>query len=468
MLKIKEIIEECISYENEREWFEFKENWFEKDQIGEYISSLSNSAAILGRDFAYIIRGINNESHEIVGTTINYEIEVNNEPLKHYLARNLNPSINFYFLETQMSNKRVVVLVIPSAKIVPTAYKDIRYIRIGSSKEKIRKYPEREAYLFSALTFGIPTINNKESEYQDLEFNQLKTYYASKNITLYNSSYLKNLHLLTKDGKFNIMAQLLSDNSHVPIRVAIFDGKTKASKMYSVKEFGYKCLLYSLNDVLNYGEVMNIPQADEEGRVMERNEVMLFDFDCFREAIINAFLHNEWVNLNEPMITFYSDRIEILSRGSLPPLQTLNGFYEGHSVPVNDKLSELFMQLHISEKTGRGIPTITNKYGKESIKVSENNIIVTIPFNRINDVGDKVGDKVGDNVGDKLNSAWLNFSQIKVLAEIRNNPNITKPQLMVKCNLGKTSIDNIIKILKNKGYIKRVGANKNGYWEVLK
>lgn len=78
-----------------------------------------------------------------------------------------------------------------------------------------------------------------------------------------------------------------------------------------------------------------------------------------------------------------------------------------------------------------------------------------------------MGDKVGDKVGDKLNSAWLNFSQIKVLAEIRNNPNITKQQLMVKCNLGKTSIDNIIKILKNKGYIKRVGANKNGYWEVL-
>ena len=70
--------------------------------------------------------------------------------------------------------------------------------------------------------------------------------------------------------------------------------------------------------------------------------------------------------------------------------------------------------------------------------------------------------------GDKSNSALLNFSQIKVLAEIRNNPNITKPQLMVMCNLGKTSIDNIIKILKNKGYIKGVGANKNGYWEVLK
>ena len=468
MLNVKEIIEECISYESEREWFEFKENWFEKDQIGEYISSLSNSATILGRDYAYMIWGINNSNHKIVGTTINYEMDVNNEPLKHYLARNLSPSINFYFLETHMNDKRVVVLVIPSAKTVPTAYKDIRYIRIGSSKENLKKYPEREAYLFSALTFGIPTINNKESEYQDLKFNQLKTYYASKNITLYNSSYQKNLHLLTKDGKFNIMAQLLSDNSHVPIRVAIFNGKTKASRMYSVKEFGYKCLLYSLNDVLNYGEVINVPQADEDGRIMERKEVMLFDFDCYREAIINAFLHNEWVNLNEPMITFYSNRIEILSRGSLPPLQTINGFYEGHSVPVNDKLSEMFMHLHISEKTGRGIPTIVNKYGKESIKVSENNIIVTIPFNRINEMGDKVGDKMGDKVGDKSKSNALSISQIKVLAEIRNNPNITKPQLMIKCELGKTSIDNIIRILKDKGYIKRVGSNKTGYWEILK
>lgn len=99
---------------------------------------------------------------------------------------------------------------------------------------------------------------------------------------------------------------------------------------------------------------------------------------------------------------------------------------------------------------------ITNKYEKEAIKISENNIIVTIPFNRIN------------KVGDKLNSDLLNTSQVKVLAKIRNNPNITKSQLMIKCDLGKTSIDNIIKTLKNRNYIKRVGSNKTGYWEVLK
>ena len=111
----------------------------------------------------------------------------------------------------------------------------------------------------------------------------------------------------------------------------------------------------------------------------------------------------------------------------------------------------MFLQLHISEKTGRGVPTIISKYGKRSIKISNNTIIVTIPFNRINKVGDKS----------------LNNSEIKVLAEIRNNPNVTKPQSEVLGNLGKTSIDNCISLLKKKKYIERVGARKNGYWKVI-
>lgn len=69
----------------------------------------------------------------------------------------------------------------------------------------------------------------------------------------------------------------------------------------------------------------------------------LFKDAAFREAVINAFVHNKWVDGNEPMITVYQDRIEILSRGSLPPAQTLDGFFAGESVPVNRKLSEIFL-----------------------------------------------------------------------------------------------------------------------------
>ena len=71
-------------------------------------------------------------------------------------------------------------------------------------------------------------------------------------------------------------------------------------------------------------------------------------------------------------------------------------------------------------------------------------------------------------MGNKVGNKKMNNSQIKVLAEIRNNPNITKQQLMLVCELGKTSIDNIIATLKKLGYIERVGSNKTGYWEALK
>ena len=103
--------------------------------------------------------------------------------------------------------------------------------------------------------------------------------------------------------------------------------------MYSIREFGYQCILYMLDEVLRYGDVLNILQADEKDRIVERKDVPLFENDAFREAVINAFVHNKWVTENEPMITVFSDRIEILSRGILPPEQTLEGFFRGESFP---------------------------------------------------------------------------------------------------------------------------------------
>ena len=79
----------------------------------------------------------------------------------------------------------------------------------------------------------------------------------------------------------------------------------------------------------------------------------------------------------------FSDRIEILSRGTLPPAQTMEGFFLGESVPVNEKLSEIFLQLHISEKSGRGVPKIIETYGREAFTFRENSIVVTIPLHHI-------------------------------------------------------------------------------------
>lgn len=43
MGRLDEIIEELRAYDSEREWFEFKENWFKADELGKYISALSKT-----------------------------------------------------------------------------------------------------------------------------------------------------------------------------------------------------------------------------------------------------------------------------------------------------------------------------------------------------------------------------------------------------------------------------------------
>ncbi len=118
--------------------------------------------------------------------------------------------------------------------------------------------------------------------------------YGSKGIVLSDKTFIKNLGLRNEEGQFNLLAQLLSDDSHFPLRVSIFEGKTKGTNLFSVREFGNNCLLYSLDELLRYGDVLNIIQADETDRIVERKEVPLFDNKAFREAIINAVLHNKW------------------------------------------------------------------------------------------------------------------------------------------------------------------------------
>ncbi len=455
------IVLDLISRDDEEEWFEFKENWFEPHEIGEYISAMSNAAIMHGEEMAYFVWGVNNDSHEIVGTNVNYQKDYKKEPFQHYLARQLSPDIGCSFSELIIEDKRVVLLKIPAASKVPTSFDGIRYIRIGSSKESVTKYPEREAQLFDVLKNGLPTIVKVESEYQDLTFEKLFTYYAGRGIELRQKTFKKNLGLLTKNGTYNVMAQLLSDDSHIPVRVSIFRGETKGSPLFSVKEFGNTCILLSLEKILEYGDVINIIQADERNRIMERDEVNLFDPNAFREAMINAFVHNRWIDGNAPMITVYSNRIEILSRGNLAPGQTKEGFYAGESVPVNQNLSDVFLQLHISERSGRGVPKITEIYGDNAFEFRENSIVVTLPFNTIDaDVADKTVYKVVDN-------GFLNTTQERLLQELRNNPNLTQPQLASIMGLGKTAIQNNIAFLKKNGYIERVGANKRGYWKVI-
>lgn len=133
MKNLEDVVRNLVQYKNEKEWFEFKANWFNLDEIGEYISALSSSAALEGEKYGYLIWGVDDKSHEIVGTEFDQDMEINNEPIKHYLARNCNPYINFKFDSVKIDGKRVVVLSIPAAETLPVAFKNERYIQARKS-----------------------------------------------------------------------------------------------------------------------------------------------------------------------------------------------------------------------------------------------------------------------------------------------------------------------------------------------
>ena len=70
MKKLEKIVRSLCDKDNEQEWFEFKENWSEPVQLGEYISALSNVSLYHSEENAYFIWGVNDKTHEIVGTTL--------------------------------------------------------------------------------------------------------------------------------------------------------------------------------------------------------------------------------------------------------------------------------------------------------------------------------------------------------------------------------------------------------------
>lgn len=104
-----DLIEKLLAYKDEYEWLDFKENWFNKDEIGEYISAIANGAALFGMEYGYIVWGVTDKTKEIVGISVNFNKDIDHEPYKHYLSRNLNPKIAFDVLDFDYYGKRIVI-----------------------------------------------------------------------------------------------------------------------------------------------------------------------------------------------------------------------------------------------------------------------------------------------------------------------------------------------------------------------
>ena len=128
------ILSELRAEPTETEWLEFKEN--NGQELGEYISALSNSACLHDKEYAYIVFGINDKTHRIEGTKFDLNQKVKgNENLIPWLTRMLTPKIHFESHEFIAEGQRIILFKIQATVNTPVKFSGIPYIRIGSYKK---------------------------------------------------------------------------------------------------------------------------------------------------------------------------------------------------------------------------------------------------------------------------------------------------------------------------------------------
>ena len=93
---LNRLLNELRMLPSETEWVEFKCNYVKPEEIGEYLSALANSASLHKKEAAYLIWGIEDTTHRVVGTAFKpRQDKVGSQELESWLALQLHPRIDF-------------------------------------------------------------------------------------------------------------------------------------------------------------------------------------------------------------------------------------------------------------------------------------------------------------------------------------------------------------------------------------
>jgi len=148
-MQLHALVRELTTLSRETECVEFKHNKAVPHEIGEYVSALSNSAALHGKPSAYIVWGVEDVTRRIVGTTFRpRQKKIGNEELENWLLRQLDPRIDVRIHDGEEEGVSLVLFEIQPASNRPVRFRGMEYIRIGSYKKKLHDHPEKERELW--------------------------------------------------------------------------------------------------------------------------------------------------------------------------------------------------------------------------------------------------------------------------------------------------------------------------------
>ena len=417
---------------------EFKHNKAVPDDIGQLISALSNSAALVRKPWGYLVWGVEDATHRIIGTEFKpRQTRVGNEELENWLARLLTPRINFQIYDFSYENKQVTLFKIQPAPGTPVAFQQIEYIRISSSKKKLRDYPERERQLwalFSEAPFEKGVALSDVSVEQVVALIDSPAYFdlinqpfpadrsgvlsrlVGEGIVLQKgqSTYdITNLGAVLFAKKLNAFETL----SRKAVRVVIYEGTNRVKTLKEQEGGrGYAAGFEGLVDYTND----QLPQNEEIGQAL-RSSVKMYPEIAIRELVANALIHQDFsLTGTGPTIEIFRDRIEITNPG-IPLIDPLR-FLGAPPRSRNEVLASFMRRINICEERGTGIEKVIAEVEHYQLpapefRVSENHIrAILFAPKRLSDMGKK----------DKIRACYQHARLMHVTSKVMTNASLRK------------------------------------------
>ncbi len=360
----------------ETEWVEFKKNKADPQEIGEYLSALANSAALLRKSDGFILWGIDDRTHALVGTRFKpHEVRVGNEELENWLVRQLAPRIDVQIHTGNVDAVPIVLFQIQPATHIPIAFRGTEYIRVGSYKKKLKDYPEKERSLWATFSerpfesciaadlvsaddvlhlidypsyfrlLNTPLPDNRTAILDRFEAERIVYRQAGDRFDISNVGAI----LFAADlRKFDHLARKIP-------RVVIYRG---VNRIMTVKEqSAVKGYAVAFEELVNYINDQ-LPQNEQIEQAL-RSQVRMYPEIAIRELVANALIHQDF-NLTGtgPMIEIFTDRMEISNPG-LPLIDTLR-FIDEPPRSRNETLAALMRRMNICEERGSGIDKVVS------------------------------------------------------------------------------------------------------------
>jgi predicted HTH transcriptional regulator len=368
------LVNELRKLPKETEWVEFKVNDAEPQETGEYLSALSNAAALHGKAFAYLVWGVEDGTHELVGTTFDpATAKVGNEELENWLLRLLSPRIDFHFHSFETDGKRVVLLEIGQAFRHPVAFQGAEWIRVGSYKKRLKEYPEKEKLLwriFDHTPFERLIAAEGLAVDDVLKLLEYPAYFDLLGLPLPDAKE-GILRALVDDGMIlradngtwsitNLGAILLAKRlgtfkglERKAVRVVTYKGRSRVETLH--EQPGTKGYAVGFEGLIAY-ILSQVPPNEVMGKALRKTVPMYPDL-AVRELVANALIHQDFLVTGAgPMVELFDDRLEITNPGK--PLVKTERFLDSPPKSRNEALASFMRRVGVCEERGSGVDKV--------------------------------------------------------------------------------------------------------------